>query len=402
MLAAFVLAATISDADIIRGFVNLARLNRLGFALQYRQIQYGDLNIGTTPHQRAVALQLRDEELIDPWGTPYRIDINGKDVRVTGAGSDRKFEDGDEKIVGRVKTVSLAADVIWGGGHTVQGNYGWLFWQVGKPLEKVPSMYAVPVFEPIHLRDPNRLPATPNDARDFEIVSEGPMVFSNLDVLRAMQTRASMELIAFRLDAWRVAHGSYASLGGAGVIAKLQSEPWPFNDWLLGMDQWGEPFRLDVSSDGKSYKLASIGAPKYEQVMQDGRFIVAFDSAAYEAELRKRDEEQARKPRPPITGPDGVAMYRVGGDVTAPVALYKVDPVYPASARKDKVGGLCIVEAIIDEKGNIMNAKLLHAERDDLGKAAMDAIQLWKFKPATRNGAPVRVIYNLTVAFNPD
>jgi len=405
MLAAFVLAATLTDADIIRGFVNLARLNRLGFALQYRAIQYGNLNIGTTPHERAVALQLREEELVDPWGTPYRIEINGKESRVTGAGADRKFEENDDKIAGRVKTDSLTADVIWGDGHTVQGNYTWLFRQVGKPPDKLPGMYDVPVFEPIHLRDPNRFPATPDDARYFELVSEGPTIyprFGDLDVIRVMQTRASMELLAFRLDAWRVAHGSFASLAGTDVIAKLQSEPWPYNDWLLGIDQWGAAFRLEISPDGKSYKLTSAGAPKYEQVMQDGKFVVAFDAAAYEASLRKRDEEQAKKPRAPIAGPDGIPIYVVGGDVTAPVATHKVDPAYPASALKAKAGGLCIVEAIVDEHGNVTSPKLLFAENDDLGKAAIEAVRQWKFKPAMRNGVAVRVIYNLTVSFNPN
>src|ERR1043165_9754137 len=264
MLAAFVLAATLTDADIIRGFVNLARLNRLGFALTYRQIQYGDLAIGTSPHDHAVALQLRQEELVDPWGTPYRITISGKDFRVTGAGADRKFDEGDDRIAGRVKTNTLAADVIWSGGHVVQGNYTWLFQQVGKAPAKIPGLYEVPVFEPIQVRDPNRLPSSPDDARYVGMVSEVPMVFprfGGFDVIRAMQTRASMELLASRLDAWLKTHGSLSSLAGTDVIAKLQSEPWPYNDWLLGVDQWGEAFRFELSADGKNYKLTSAGAP---------------------------------------------------------------------------------------------------------------------------------------------
>src|SRR5690349_783715 len=98
MLAAFVLAATLSDADVIRGFVNLARLDRLGFALEYRAIQYGNLNIGTSLHQRAVALQLREEDFVDPWETPYRIEINGNHFRVFGAGADRKFDPESESV----------------------------------------------------------------------------------------------------------------------------------------------------------------------------------------------------------------------------------------------------------------------------------------------------------------
>jgi TonB family protein len=34
-----------------------------------------------------------------------------------------------------------------------------------------------------------------------------------------------------------------------------------------------------------------------------------------------------------------------------------------------------------------------------LDSAAADAVKKWKFKPATLNGKPVAVIYNLTVNF---
>jgi len=414
MLAAFVLAA-LTDAEIIRGFVNLARLNRIGAALHYRQIQYGNLNIGESLHQHAVALQLRDEELIDPWETPYRIAINGNHFRVTGAGADRKFSPDCDTIVGPVRTTSLDADVIYIDDHTAQHNYTWLFRQVGKPLTGAPGLYSVPQFEPIHRRTPNALPASPEDARVFEIEAEHAAVFPryyDLDVLRAMQTRASMQLLAARLDAWLKTHGSFAAVDYAGV---LQKEPWPFNDWLLPMDQWGTPFQIEITDGGKGYKLTSLGADKtkdteslpatnasIDQVMLNGTFVRAFDPIAYEADLRQRDEEQSRKSTATITLPDGSTVWRVGAGVNPPVAIRRVDPMYPESARRDKIGGLCIVEAIIDENGNVRDAKLLHAESADLGNAALDAIRQWKFKPATRNGTPVRVIYNLTISFNPE
>jgi|GEM_PF-2648165 len=410
MIAALLLAATLNDAEIIRGFVNLARLNRLGFALKYRLIQYGDLEIGTSLHERAVALQLRDEELVDPWETPYRIEISGKNVRVTGAGADRKFEPDDAAIQGRVKTSSITTDVIWSNDHVAQGNYTWLFLQVGKPPSKHPGLYAPPVFEPIHRRQPNKLPATPDDARSLELEAEMPVVFprfGDMEVIRVMQTRASMELLAARLEAWHAKHGSYTA-----DMKQLKSEAWPYNDWLLPIDQWGTPFRLEIGSAG--YILTSLGADQradatpvagissnIDQVMENGKFTRGFDSAAYEAELQRRDEEQARKPRPPTVAADGTTIWRVGGDVTAPVATHQVDPLYPADALKQKIGGLCIIEAIIDEQGNVIEAKLLMAENEQLGNAALDAVRQWKFKPAIRNGVPVRVFYNLTISFNP-
>ena len=58
-----------------------------------------------------------------------------------------------------------------------------------------------------------------------------------------------------------------------------------------------------------------------------------------------------------------------------------------------------IVEAIIDKTGNVTNVKVLKGLPMGLDQAAADAVKKWKFEPATLNGKPVSVIYNLTVNF---
>lgn len=294
------LVAALDSAELIRGFVNLGRVNQLAFALQYHRLQYGNLDIGTSRHERAVALQLLDEELVDPWGTPYRIEIDGKEIRVTGAGADRQFETRDNGNRNRVKTSSIDADAVWGSGQMLQGNYTWLFQQVGVPLSEHPSIFAPPVFVPLHRRQPNQLPASPDAARVYALRMELPLVFprfGSLDVMRVMATRASMELLAARLEAWRTAHGTFTALAGPDPLKTLRSEAWPFNDWLLGIDQWGKQFRLEVSEDGKSYTLSSLreSAPQFDQVIRDGKFEKSFDTNAYEAELSRRMESAQPK-----------------------------------------------------------------------------------------------------------
>ena len=58
-----------------------------------------------------------------------------------------------------------------------------------------------------------------------------------------------------------------------------------------------------------------------------------------------------------------------------------------------------IVQAIIDKEGNVTNVKLLKSLPMGLGEEASKAVRNWKFKPATLNGKPVDVYYNLTVTF---
>jgi protein TonB len=93
---------------------------------------------------------------------------------------------------------------------------------------------------------------------------------------------------------------------------------------------------------------------------------------------------------------------RVGGDVKAPVAIHKVEPKYTDVARKSRVQGVVVVEAIIDKDGNVDRVKVLKGLPMGLGEEAEAAVRKWKFKPGTLNGEPVDVIFSLTVNFTLD
>jgi len=56
-------------------------------------------------------------------------------------------------------------------------------------------------------------------------------------------------------------------------------------------------------------------------------------------------------------------------------------------------------EAIIDTGGNVTNVRVLKGLPMGLDRAAVEAVQKWKFKPATLEGRPVKVYYVLTVNF---
>jgi TonB family protein len=98
---------------------------------------------------------------------------------------------------------------------------------------------------------------------------------------------------------------------------------------------------------------------------------------------------------PPAAGPP----YRVGENVTRPEKLSGVNPVYTEIARKAKVTGVVILEAIIDEQGDVTNVRVLKGLPMGLDQAALEAVRGWKFKPATLEGRPVSVYYTLTVTF---
>ena len=106
------------------------------------------------------------------------------------------------------------------------------------------------------------------------------------------------------------------------------------------------------------------------------------------------------------TGPgDGLAsdgIYDVvpGGAVQAPVILHRVQPAYPRAAITIRKEGTAVVLATIDASGQVVDARILVDPGFGLGASARDAVLQFRFRPATLNGRPVAVRYQLTVNFN--
>ena len=100
---------------------------------------------------------------------------------------------------------------------------------------------------------------------------------------------------------------------------------------------------------------------------------------------------------PPPSEPTGPIL--VGGDVKPPEKTYAPQPQYTEIARKARIQGVVIVQAIIDKTGSVTNVKVLKGLPMGLEQAAAEAVKKWTFKPATLNGKPVAVYYNLTINY---
>ncbi len=89
----------------------------------------------------------------------------------------------------------------------------------------------------------------------------------------------------------------------------------------------------------------------------------------------------------------------VTGDVQKPEKISDVQPQYSEIARKARIQGVVILQTIISKEGQIEDVKVLKGLPMGLSEAAVDAVRQWKYKPATLNGKPVAVYFNLTVNF---
>ena len=106
----------------------------------------------------------------------------------------------------------------------------------------------------------------------------------------------------------------------------------------------------------------------------------------------------AAKAAPAKPAPDD-GIYKVGGDVKEPVEIHRVQPVYPEEARENRIQGRVVIQAVIDEKGNVKRAEAVESPDPVLTEAALAAVKQWTYKPATKNGKPVKVFFTVTVAF---
>lgn len=90
---------------------------------------------------------------------------------------------------------------------------------------------------------------------------------------------------------------------------------------------------------------------------------------------------------------------REAGRITAPVALFKLEPEYSEEGRKAKLQGIVTLRIEIDERGLPRVVAVSQGLGLGLDEKAVEAVQRWRFHPATRNGKPVPASALVEVAF---
>jgi protein TonB len=95
----------------------------------------------------------------------------------------------------------------------------------------------------------------------------------------------------------------------------------------------------------------------------------------------------------------GGGVFKVGGGVTAPALLYKVEPEYSEEARKAKFQGTVVLYVEVDPNGHAINPKVIRSLGLGLDEKAIEAIKKWKFKPGMKDGKAVTVAATIEVNF---
>ena len=104
-------------------------------------------------------------------------------------------------------------------------------------------------------------------------------------------------------------------------------------------------------------------------------------------------------PPPPPPPPVPQGPVRIGGQLSAPALLKRVEPVYPAIAQMASIDGVVILDAIVDEHGRVQSLKVLRGH-PLLAKAAIEAVQQWEYEPLKLNGAPTPFELSVSLWFH--
>lgn len=96
---------------------------------------------------------------------------------------------------------------------------------------------------------------------------------------------------------------------------------------------------------------------------------------------------------------DQQKVYKIGGDVTAPKVLHKVEPSYAPEPKRDKIQGSVLLGLIITADGQPQDIHVIRSLNLDLDRNAVEAVSQWEFQPATKNGVAVPVQANIEVNF---
>ena len=102
---------------------------------------------------------------------------------------------------------------------------------------------------------------------------------------------------------------------------------------------------------------------------------------------------------PGAGGGIGGGVFKVGGGVSSPSVITRVDPEYSEEARRAKYSGTVVLAVIVDAEGYARDIHVVKSLGMGLDEKAVEAVQKWRFKPGMKGGVAVNVRAQIEVNF---
>jgi len=98
-----------------------------------------------------------------------------------------------------------------------------------------------------------------------------------------------------------------------------------------------------------------------------------------------------------VQGPKKPVM--VGGDVKPPRLLFGPEPKYPILAKQSRISGIVVIDAVIDEHGNVTGMRAISGH-PILIPAALEAVSKRKYEPTVLDGIPTPIDLRVEISFS--
>ncbi len=155
---------------------------------------------------------------------------------------------------------------------------------------------------------------------------------------------------------------------------------------------------LEPSLDAKA--IEAVSQYRFKPAMKNGTTPVPVKiTVEIDFRLYKSLGSPGCSPQYPAPAPVQVSA---GGRTSPAVLISHVQPKYTHDARKKRIAGTCTIQLTIDAKGVPQNLHVVHSLDPGLDNKAVEAVERWRYRPATKDGVPIPEESTVNVEFKLD
>lgn len=175
-------------------------------------------------------------------------------------------------------------------------------------------------------------------------------------------------------------------------LQKQQEEAAKKAQLELQKKQQEELKRIEEARKGEEARLAEEARRAEEARLEEAR-------KAEEARIAAATQPPAPTPAPGIR--PGTLVNLSDPGVVAPVVERRPSLIYPPIALRQRLEGTVELNVLVDEKGSVVDAQVVTGAggKAGLNEAAVDHVKKCKYRPASKDGVPVKVWVPVRVQF---
>jgi len=161
----------------------------------------------------------------------------------------------------------------------------------------------------------------------------------------------------------------------------------------------GETEIINIEEIPETHQLKKPPPPQRPQIpIATESEDVPEDVTIMDTELDLDAPPPPPPPPPGKTGAEESPIFMAWEE--APILVKMVKPTYPEIARKAGVEGKVVLQIVVDELGNVLEAVPIVAQPPGIFEdAAIEAMLQWKFKPAKQRDKAIKVRMGQTMEF---